>query len=602
MKKRYNNEHESTEPPDKKQILSTTTDIKAGTVLVDILGNMWKLGKTIGLGGFGEIYLATDDLSDDNVEAPFVAKVESHTSGPLFVEIHCYLRMGKADAIKQWKDGSNLQHLAIPHYVAYGSHTVGDNRYRFLILPRYEKDLQEIFEIKRKFNLKTALTIGLQIVDALEYLHDNGYVHSDIKDSNILFNEYKSKKSSPTSSGKSIRYHGCRPIRNCKVRKIQRVLRTNYNLHNMDSKQEVQQNIVTNIDQIFLLDYGLACKYVSSNGKHKPFAYDSRKAHAGTILYCSRDAHNGAQSRRSDLECLGYNLIYWLTSDLPWSKTSDPEAVHKKKCRYMQNLKPFLEYSFNFEYPRFLYDYFAYLQNLGFEDKPDYKYIKTLFKNALTEYGYKDNLLLDFDNREGWGRKQKKTKCNTENIKVKCAKLLLLRTPLKSNLPVRLNLRKVVNRNMNRKKRWEPLLVDPEVIIKKARERKLTDTSENNGIQNLNINALNPTSAMVDVFNKSIEKLNSNGHSPSDRGDFLGTYIEGYTPAMVEVYNRMKQREYEEYQIALAEAKARRNKKRGGKKINQVKKSKVTQVERVMVNKKEKAKTVAVKRTYSLRG
>ncbi|KAB0791974.1 hypothetical protein PPYR_13935 [Photinus pyralis] len=593
MKKRFNNERDSSEPPDKKTEISTG-DIKAGTMLVDILGNMWKLGKTVGLGGFGEIYLASDDISGDvSADAPFVAKVESHTSGPLFVEIHCYLRIGKAAAIKQWKTDRKTQHLAIPHYVAYGSHTVGDNKYRFLILPRYEKDLQAIFDVKRKFNLKTALTISLQIVDALEYLHDNGYVHSDIKASNILYNEYKKKPSTP--NGKSIRYSGCRPVRTCKVRKIQRVLRTNFYLYNEESKTEAQP--MNNIDQIFLLDYGLACKYVTSTGEPKPYDYDSRKAHAGTILFCSRDAHEGAQSPRSDLECLGFNLIYWLTSDLPWSKSSDPETVHKKKCRYMQNLKPFLEYAFNFEYPRFLYDYFTYLQSLEFERKPDYSYIRTLFGKALKEYGYKDDLLLDFDNREGWGRKQKKTKCNSENVKVKCAKMLLQRAPLQSNLPVR---RKVIKRDVvKRKKDWISQLVDPEVIIKRARERKLTDTSENSGIQNLDIHALNPTSAMLDVFNKSMERLNSNGHSPRDRGDIFATYIEGYTPAMVEVYNRMKERQYLEYQAVLA--KLKRSKKKAAKRVQSAK-SKVSQAERATVNKKDKSKVITLKRTYSLRG
>lgn len=51
----------------------------------------------IGKGSFGEIFLASDDISkpvtSDN--AKFVVKIEPHKSGPLFVEIHCLIKAGK---------------------------------------------------------------------------------------------------------------------------------------------------------------------------------------------------------------------------------------------------------------------------------------------------------------------------------------------------------------------------------------------------------------------------------------------------------------------------------------------------------------------------
>lgn len=120
-------------------------------------------------------------------------------------------------------------------------------------------------------------------------------------------------------------------------------------------------------DQVYLLDYGLACKYLFSNGEHKPFCVDERKAHAGTILFCSRDAHKGVASRRSDLESLGYNIIYWLTGKLPWMKDSDdPEIVDKKKQRALADPDNFLRLCFK-HYPKFLLDYFKYLQTLQFQ-------------------------------------------------------------------------------------------------------------------------------------------------------------------------------------------------------------------------------------------
>lgn len=50
-----------------------------------------------GKGSFGEIFLASKDtrraVTPEN--AKFVAKIEPHSNGPLFVEIHCLLNTGK---------------------------------------------------------------------------------------------------------------------------------------------------------------------------------------------------------------------------------------------------------------------------------------------------------------------------------------------------------------------------------------------------------------------------------------------------------------------------------------------------------------------------
>jgi len=82
-------------------------------------------------------------------------------------------------------------------------------------------------------------------MDILEYIHEHGYCHADIKDSNLLM------------------------------------------------------GLSTNNDdgQVYLLDYGLSTKYRYSDGRHKEYRCDLRKAHDGTIEYTSRDAHIGGNAR-----------------------------------------------------------------------------------------------------------------------------------------------------------------------------------------------------------------------------------------------------------------------------------------------------------------
>lgn len=83
--------------PPNKRFLSERPDIKPGTLLTDIVGQRWRLGKPVGTGAFGEIFLASNLDDPTRANEKYVAKVESHKSGPLFVEINCYLRIAKFD-------------------------------------------------------------------------------------------------------------------------------------------------------------------------------------------------------------------------------------------------------------------------------------------------------------------------------------------------------------------------------------------------------------------------------------------------------------------------------------------------------------------------
>jgi len=319
--------------------------IEAGVVVTDIAKKSWRVGKSIGVGGFGEIYLVSDELNrevDDT--ANYVIKVEPHSNGPLFTEMHCYMRVCRPEHIETWKKERKLKRLGCPKFLGSGSFEYKGQKYRFMVMERFGLDLQKIIERhSKRFSFKTVYQVGIQILDVLEYIHSKEYIHADIKASNLLIGHQPGTE-----------------------------------------------------NQVFLVDFGLACKY-SHDGVHKEYKFDQRKAHDGTIEFTSRDAHIGAHSRRGDLEILGYNMTQWLCSRLPWEdKLSDCNYVAAQKRGYMENLSSFMKLCFPETEPPGLKPFLEYVVNLAFDEKPDYEKCRNILRDGLKAKGYRDDGKLVF--------------------------------------------------------------------------------------------------------------------------------------------------------------------------------------------------------------
>jgi len=318
-----------------------------GEVLTDTIKQQWVLGKPIGVGGFGELYVASFRNPDGKLSPEkFVVKVEPHSNGPLFVEVHFYLRATKQEEIEKFKTEKGLSHLGVPKLVANGSHVRNRQNYRFLVMERFGSDLQRILDNSegQRFTTKTACSVAIQVIDSLEYIHRQGYVHKDVKGSNLLVGL------------------------------------------GMDGQHLVH-----------LVDYGLCSKFRVGN-LHKQYRHDIRWAHEGTMEYTSRDAHIGSASRRGDLEVLFYNLIEWFGGSLPWDRElASPQVTKTAKFLAFRQMGKFLRICFRGQkFPGFLIKYMKYISTLMFEDEPDYDYLRGIMCEEIINAGSKLDGKLQF--------------------------------------------------------------------------------------------------------------------------------------------------------------------------------------------------------------
>ena len=217
--------------------------------------------------------------------------------------------------------------------------------YNVLIMELMGKSLEEIFEnlpIKR-MTVNCVAKLGLQMIEILEFIHNKHIIHRDIKPDNFVMGRGEKKKF------------------------------------------------------LYLLDFGLAKKYRSSTTlNHYPMV--KKKNLTGTARYASINALNGlTQSRRDDLEAVGYVLMYFLRGKLPWQGLH----VKNKEDRYHKIMEIKMEttpYQLCCDFPPEFEKYVEYTRNLEYEQDPDYEFLKNLFLKVLKDEGYNLDYYYDWDN------------------------------------------------------------------------------------------------------------------------------------------------------------------------------------------------------------
>ncbi|KAF3078193.1 casein kinase I, variant 2 [Orbilia oligospora] len=160
---------------------------------------------------------------------------------------------------------------------------------------------------------------------------------------------------------------------------------------------------------IHVVDFGMAKQYRDPKTKqHIP--YRERKSLSGTARYMSINTHLGReQSRRDDLEALGHVFMYFLRGGLPWQGLK--AATNKQKYEKIGEKKQTTAIKDLCDgFPDEVNQYLSYVRNLGFEDTPDYDYLRDLFTKALKNTGEVEDGEYDWmklNNGKGWEAIQK---------------------------------------------------------------------------------------------------------------------------------------------------------------------------------------------------
>ncbi|KAM0789937.1 hypothetical protein ACM66B_006777 [Microbotryomycetes sp. NB124-2] len=239
--------------------------------------------------------------------------------------------------------------VGIPQAYYFGQ----EGLHNILVIDLLGPSLEDLFDMcGRRFSMKTTAMVAKQMITRIQTVHEKCLIYRDIKPDNFLIGRPGTKTA----------------------------------------------------NLIHAIDFGMAKQYRDPKTKqHIP--YRERKSLSGTARYMSINMHLGReQSRRDDLESLGHVFMYFLRGSLPWQGLK--AATNKQKYEKIGEKKQSTPVKDLAEgQPSEFATYLHYVRKLGFEETPDYDFLRELFTKALSNAGEVEDDVYDWmllNGGKGW--------------------------------------------------------------------------------------------------------------------------------------------------------------------------------------------------------
>ncbi|VDM21587.1 unnamed protein product [Wuchereria bancrofti] len=327
------------------------------------VGGRFRLGRKIGSGSFGDIYLGQNIVTQEEVAIKLECVKTKHPQ--LHIEARLYKLMSGGIGIPQVK------------WCGY------EGEYNVMVMELLGPSLEDLFNFcSRKFTLKTVLLLADQMV---------GFQMFEISNAGkLLYLQIKIELPNIQSIGIWV------------LKRISFQLSRIEYIHSRDfiHRDIKPDNFLMGLGKkgnlVYIIDFGLAKKYRCSR-THAHIPYRENKNLTGTARYASVNTHLGIeQSRRDDIESLGYVLMYFNRGTLPWqglkaaTKRQKYDKISEKKMS-----TPVEELCAG--YPEAFAAYLKYCKCLGFEEQPDYSHLRQLFRNLFHRQGFTYDYVFDWN-------------------------------------------------------------------------------------------------------------------------------------------------------------------------------------------------------------
>lgn len=317
------------------------------------VANRWIIDDEVklGIGGVGCVVLGADNETGEDVAVKLVSCIEEYSE--LLHEKLIY------DHLHAFKDATGIPKV---HF-----HGQLSDEVEFLVMQRLGFSLQDYKEAYGgKVPVILVLLVALQALDRLEFIHDKGILHLDVKPGNMLVGK-------------------------------------------MDP------------EILYLVDYGFARRFHDSGmNEHTSYCVEGERNFYGTLDFASHNMHAGFEmGRKDDLESLGYTLIYMIKGELPWTREagskSEPAAEIDSNPQTSKGRNAFFwlresltalsklgtddeDLCDNIPCGSLFLEYFKRVRQLEFEERPDYKLYREIFKRGLRYMFHEDSDLTAFLN------------------------------------------------------------------------------------------------------------------------------------------------------------------------------------------------------------